>query len=67
MHGVVETQRYPKIGDPNPEVKVGIIEPEGNNIVWAAFNEKDDQYFGLPYWKPDGSSLLVQWMNMHAG
>ena len=63
LHGVVETQRYPKVGDPNPEVKVGIIEPEGNNIVWAAFNEKDDQYFGLPYWKPDGSSLLVQWMN----
>jgi dipeptidyl-peptidase-4 len=63
LHGIVETQRYPKVGDPNPEVKIGIIEPEGNNIVWAAFNEKDDQYFGQPYWKPDGSSLLVQWMN----
>ncbi len=63
LHGVVETQRYPKVGDPNPEVKVGMVEPEGNNIVWAAFNEKDDQYFGLPYWKPDGSALLVQWMN----
>lgn len=63
LHGVVETQRYPKVGDPNPEVKVGIVEPEANNIVWAAFNEKDDQYFGQPYWKPDGSSLLVQWMN----
>ncbi len=63
LHGVVETQRYPKVGDPNPEVKVGIVKPEGGNIVWAAFNEKDDQYFGLPYWKPDGSSLLVQWMN----
>ncbi|MBL7702257.1 MAG: S9 family peptidase [Ferruginibacter sp.] len=63
LHGLVETQRYPKVGDPNPEVKIGIVEPEGNNIVWAAFNEKDDQYFGQPYWKPDGSSLLVQWMN----
>jgi dipeptidyl-peptidase-4 len=63
LHGLVETQRYPKVGDPNPEVKVGIVEPEGNNIVWAAFNEKDDQYFGQPYWKPDGNSLLVQWMN----
>jgi dipeptidyl-peptidase-4 len=63
LHGVVETQRYPKVGDPNPEIKVGIVEPEGANIVWAAFNEKDDQYFGQPYWKPDGSSLLVQWMN----
>ena len=63
LHGVVETERYPKVGDPNPEVKVGIVEPESSKIVWAAFNEKDDQYFGLPYWKPDGSSLLVQWMN----
>jgi len=34
-----------------------------SNIVWSDFNEKDDQYFGMPYWKPDGSSLLVQWMN----
>ena len=63
LHGIVETQRYPKVGDPNPEVKIGIAEPESTKITWAAFNEKDDQYFGLPYWKPDGSSLLVQWMN----
>ena len=63
LHGVVETQRYPKVGDPNPELKVGIAAPEESKIVWAAFNEKDDQYFGLPYWKPDGNSLLVQWMN----
>ncbi len=63
LHGMVETQRYPKVGDPNPEVKVGIAEPESTKIVWAAFNEKDDQYFGQPYWKPDGTSLLVQWMN----
>lgn len=63
LHGVVETQHYPKVGDPNPEVKIGIVEPEGTKVVWAAFNEKDDQYFGMPYWKPDGSSLLVQWMN----
>ena len=63
QHGYIETERYPKVGDKNPEVKVGIVNPAGGNIVWADFNEKDDQYFGLPYWKPDGSSLLVQWMN----
>ena len=61
--GYVEKLRYPKVGDKNPEVKVGIIKPEGGNVVWSDFNEKDDQYFGMPYWKPDGSSLLVQWMN----
>jgi dipeptidyl-peptidase-4 len=63
LHGVVEKERYPKVGDPNPEVKVGIVGPDGGNIVWADFNPKDDQYFGAPYWMPDGSSLLVQWMN----
>lgn len=62
LHGLVEQERYPKVGDPSPEVKVGIVSPDGGNTVWADFNPKDDQYFGMPYWKPDGS-LLVQWMN----
>ena len=63
LHGLVEKERYPKVGDPNPEVRVGIAVPDGGNITWADFNAKDDQYFGVPYWKPDGSTLLVQWMN----
>lgn len=63
QHGLVEKERYPKVGDPNPEVKVGIVSPDGGSTVWSDFNEKDDQYFGMPYWKPDGSTLLVQWMN----
>ena len=63
QHGYVETVRYPKVGDHNPEVKVGIVSPDGGNTAWADFNQKDDQYFGLPYWAPDGSALWVQWMN----
>lgn len=65
QHGYIETLRYPKVGDKNPQVKVGIVVPEarGGDITWAEFNPKDDQYFGAPYWKPDGSTLLVQWMN----
>jgi dipeptidyl-peptidase-4 len=63
LHGLVEKERYPKVGDPNPEIKVGIVSADGGNVVWSDFNAKDDQYFGEPYWKPDGSTLLVQWMN----
>lgn len=62
-HGTITRLRYPKVGDPNPRVKIGMVSPQGGNIVWADFNETDDQYFGLPYWKPDGQTLLVQWMN----
>ena len=63
LHGSIEKMRYPKVGDKNPEVKVGIVKPEGGNTIWSDFNEKDDQYYGMPFWKPDGSGLLVQWMN----
>ncbi len=63
QHGYLEETRYPKAGDPNPEVKVGIVKVEGSAIVWASFNEKDDQYFGQPYWSFDSQSIMVQWMN----
>ena len=62
QHGFIEQTRYPKAGDKNPEVKVGVVHPDGGATVWANFNEKDDQYFGMPYWKPDGSALWIQWM-----
>ncbi len=62
-HGYLETERYPKVGDKNPEVRIGMVNPAGGTIVWADFNAADDQYFGMPYWTNDGSSLWVQWMN----
>ncbi|UKJ08559.1 S9 family peptidase [Solitalea lacus] len=63
IHGTITMQRYPKAGDPNPEIKVGIVSPSGGAVIWADFNSKDDQYFGTPYWRPDSKSLWVQWMN----
>lgn len=63
QHGYLETEFYPKAGDKNPEVKIGIVDLENNNqITWADFNPKDDQYFGTPYWTPT-NRLWVQWMN----
>jgi dipeptidyl-peptidase-4 len=62
QHGFIERTRYPKAGDKNPEVKVGVVAPDGGATVWADFNQKDDQYFGMPMWKPDGSALWIQWM-----
>lgn len=62
QHGYLENTRYPKAGDHNPEVKLGMVPVTGGNTVWADFNEKDDQYFGTPYWSPDAKSLWIQWM-----
>ncbi len=63
QHGYSENTRYPKAGDPNPTVRIGITPADGGSVTWADFNENDDQYFGMPYWSPDGQQLLVQWMN----
>jgi dipeptidyl-peptidase-4 len=62
QHGSLENQHYPKAGDKNPAVRIGIANIDDSTTIWADFNEKDDQYFGMPIWTPDGSSLWVQWM-----
>ncbi|GAC1442177.1 MAG: S9 family peptidase [Sediminibacterium sp.] len=63
QHGYLEQTRYPKAGDKNPEVKIGIIDPDGGNTVWADFNAQDDQYFGWPIWRPGTNALWLPWMN----
>ncbi len=62
-HGTITRTRYPKAGDPNPEVKLGFVSPDGGEIVWADFNPKDDQYFGTPFWTSTPSTIMVQWMD----
>lgn len=63
QHGYLEQTRYPKAGDPNPTVRVGFVQAAGSPVVWADFNEQDDQYFGQPYWSHDSQTMMVQWMN----
>jgi len=62
QRGYLENEHYPKPGDKNPEVKVGVVDIETQKTIWAAFNEKDDQYFGAPVWTPTGQ-LWAVWMN----
>lgn len=64
QYGSLNLTRYPKAGTPNPSVRIGIIDlasSSGANIIWADFNEGDDQYFGTPFWGSDSKSLYVQW------
>ncbi|HEY1024579.1 MAG TPA: DPP IV N-terminal domain-containing protein, partial [Sphingobacteriaceae bacterium] len=63
QHGFLENTRYPKAGDKNPEVKVGIVKTGSAGTTWAEFDAKADQYFGTPFWMADSKTLWVQWMN----
>ena len=60
-NGSLRYTRYPKSGQSNPEVKIGIIDLQSAeaDIVWAAFNPQEDQYFGTPFWSDDSSELYV--------
>jgi dipeptidyl-peptidase-4 len=64
LHGYIETMRYPKSGDNNPDVKIGFVDPEkSRDIVWADFDGNDDRYFGQPLWTPSGKNIWIQWLN----
>jgi dipeptidyl-peptidase-4 len=34
MHATVDSQRYPQPGDPNPEVRVGVVGSRGGKTAW---------------------------------
>lgn len=61
--GVLNETRYPKTGEDNPTVKIGFVSAQGGETVWADFNEKEDQYFGTPFWSGDGRRLMVSRMD----
>jgi dipeptidyl-peptidase-4 len=63
QHGELEVQRYPKAGDPNPWVRMGVVPAAGGEVVWMDFEEKADHYIAWPSWSPDSRTLRVQWMN----
>ena len=63
QHGSINETRYPKAGDPNPEVKIGFVSVRGGEIVWADFDSSKDQYFGIPFWNPEGTRFMVSWMD----
>lgn len=63
VHGELEIQHYPKPGDPNPWVKLGIAHIKTGEIVWIDIEEKADHYVAWPFWTPDSKELFFQWMN----
>jgi len=57
--GSIRRTHYPKCGERNPEVKIGFASLSDGSITWADFDEKEDQYFGIPFWGADSQSFFV--------
>ena len=63
IHGKLEQVPYPKPGDPNPRVKMGIADLTSGNTTWVKTDYNVDQYIAWPFWTPDSKKLAVQVLN----
>ena len=69
LGGSLSETRYPKAGQTNPQVRIGIVDLEGecvgcpmrceDAITWADFDPALDQYFGIPFWGPDSKEFFI--------
>ena len=69
LGGSLSETRYPKAGQINPQVRIGIVDLEGecvgcpmrceDAITWADFDPALDQYFGIPFWGPDSKEFFI--------
>lgn len=57
--GSLNLTRYPKAGETNPTVRVGVADLVAGSTVWASFEDSPDQYFGTPFWGADSGDLYV--------
>jgi dipeptidyl-peptidase-4 len=63
VHGKLEVTPYPKPGDPNPKVKMGIADIASAKTTWVKTDYSVDQYIAWPFWTPDGKKLAIQVLN----
>ena len=59
----VITQRYPKTGEKNPIVKVGVVDLQNAKTTWLDFSQNPYEYIIRVNWLPDGRHVAVQTMN----
>lgn len=59
----VRTQRYPKVGEKNPAVRVGVIELGSQQTTWAAIDRASYEYVIRAGWLPGSKQFFVQTEN----
>ena len=62
LGGSLSETRYPKAGQTNPQVRIGIVDLDTvmrNEVTWADFDPTLDQYFGIPFWSPDSKEFFI--------
>ena len=53
-HATVDNQKYPKVGDPNPAVKIGVVDIEKGKVRWISLTDNEDSYIPRFGWVKEG-------------
>jgi dipeptidyl-peptidase-4 len=53
-HPAVDMEKYPKAGDPNPVVRLGVVSASGGDIKWISLSDDPDTYIPRFGWVRDG-------------
>jgi dipeptidyl-peptidase-4 len=54
VNAEVQKEKYPKPGDPNPAVKLGVVSAKGGGIKWISLTDNPDIYIPRFGWVRDG-------------
>ena len=53
-HPSVDQEKYPKVGDPNPVVKLGVVDAGGGKVRWISLSSDEDTYIPRFGWVREG-------------
>jgi dipeptidyl-peptidase-4 len=53
-HPTVDNEKYPKVGDTNPTVKLGILDADKDKVRWISLTNDDQAYIPRFGWIRDG-------------
>ncbi len=59
----VESTRYPKAGENNSIVRVGVVSVDDPRIVWFDLGDETDIYVPRIWWFPDSQTLAIYRLN----
>jgi len=53
-HPIVDPEHYPKAGDPNPAVRLGVVNATGGKTRWLSLGDNQNEYIPRFGWVRDG-------------
>jgi dipeptidyl-peptidase-4 len=63
QYPTVTWQKYPKAGQANPRVRIGVLDVASGSTIWMGTGGEEGVYLARVDWAPDGKWLAIQRLN----